>query len=179
MQRRLVYRVLSVLLFAMLGGAIANGQKAALPLDQSNRSWEIAQARSSSTHRLFVVTFDQPYRRQACHVQSFTPEKLVCSRAMGGPRTYLREQVVALILPGDGHLKMWVMLGLNGSMGAAIWGSIVLAAACPACAAATAFAALYFFSGAVATLASDDAPNRLLYLAPGRELSRKLGYVKR
>jgi hypothetical protein len=115
--------------------------------------------------------------RQTCRVQSFTNDKLVCSRAIGGPRTHLPKQVAALILPGDGSLKLKLMLGLNGGSGAAIWGTVVLAAACPACAVATGVVALVLFCAAGAIGMGDDQPDRLLYLAPGQTLSRKLGYV--
>jgi hypothetical protein len=141
-------------------------------------TWQVAQQVGSSKGKLLVVTFDQPDRRQTCRIQSFTPDKLVCSRAIGGPRTYLPNQVVALILPGDGALKLKLMLGLNGGIGAAIWGTVVLAAACPACAVATGVAALLLFCAAGAIGMADDQPNRLLYLAPGQKLSRKIGYVE-
>ena len=72
-----------------------------------------------------------------------------------------------------------MVLGLNGGLGAAIWGAVVLAATCPVCAVATGIAAYFFFGAAGAILIGDDQPDRLLYLAPGQELSRKLGYVQR
>lgn len=144
----------------------------------TGHTWQAAQLVGSSNGRLFVITRDQPQRRQTCHVQSFTQDKLVCSHAIGGPRTYLPQQVVALILPGDGDLKLRLVLGFNGGLCAAIWGTVVLAVTCPACAAATGIAALFFFCAAGATLFGDDQPDSLLYLAPGEELSHKLGYVQ-
>jgi len=149
----------------------------AVPISTSN-SWQVAQSANSSKDRLFVVTIDKPERRQTCHVRSFTLDKLVCSRAIGGSRTYLRQQVVALILPGDDGLKLRLVLGLNGGLGAAIWGTVVLAATCPACAVATGVAALFFFGAAGAVLIGDDQPDRLLYLAPGQQLTGKLRFVQ-
>jgi hypothetical protein len=142
-------------------------------------SWEGAQAIGSSHARLFVVTFDKPDRRQTCRIQSFTPESIVCSRGTGGSHSYLRQQVAALIVPGDGDSKRRFVLGLNAGMGAAIWGTVVLAATCPACAVATGIVAFLLFSAAGAVLIGDDQPDRLLYLAPGQELSRKLGFVQK
>jgi hypothetical protein len=129
-------------------------------------------------NKLFVVTLDQPHHRQPCSTLSFTIDKLVCSRVLGEPRTYLPQQVLALIVPGDGRAKLWFVLGINGGMGTAIWGTVVLAAACPACAVATGVAAFLLFVVAAGVLAADDQPDRLLYGAPGQKLSRKLGYVQ-
>src|SRR6185437_7333145 len=67
----------------------------------SNHDWQNAQSISSSSGKLFVVTIAQPSRRQPCRIRSFTPDKLVCSRVIGGPRTYFPGQIIALILPGD------------------------------------------------------------------------------
>jgi hypothetical protein len=144
----------------------------------AHNSWQVAQLARSSKGKIFVVTLDQPERRQFCHIQSFALDKLVCSRAIGGPRTYLRQQVLALILPGDNSLRWWMVLGFNGTAGAAIWGTVVLAASCPVCAVATGIAALWFFGAAGATLYCDYQPDRLLYLVPGQELSSKFGYVQ-
>jgi hypothetical protein len=140
--------------------------------------WQTAQAGGSPKHKLFLVTLDQPTHRQSCRVQSFTLDRIVCSRVVGGPRTYLRQQLVAIIVPGDAGLKLWPALGLNIGLGAAIWGTVVLAVTCPACAVATGIAALLFFGAAGAILIGDDQPDRLLYLAPGQQLSGKLGFVQ-
>jgi len=140
---------------------------------------QLAAALGSTKGKLFVVTVDQPQRLQVCHIQSFTLDKLVCSRPIGSPRVYLPQQILAVILPGDDDLKLRLVLGLNGGLGAAIWGTVVLAAACPACAVATGIAAFFFFGAAGAVLIGDDQPNRLLYLAPGQQLSPKLGYIER
>jgi hypothetical protein len=146
-------------------------------------TWEGAQLIVSSKgkdfRKLFIVTADRPDHRQPCHVQSFTEDKLVCSRVIGGSRSYFPRQVAALIVPGDDELRRWVLLSLNGGLGVSIWATVVLAAACPGCAAATAFAAFVCFSFAGAIAYTDDVPDRLLYLAAGQELSRRLGYVQR
>ena len=144
----------------------------------SSHTWLDAQWIGASNHKLVVVTFDQPHRRQSCHVKSFTVDKLVCSRAVGGPRTYLPQQVLALIIPGDENLRLPLLLGFNGGLAAAIWGTVVLTATCPACAAATAFAAFFFFAAAGAELIGDGQPDRLLYLAPGQQLTGKLRSVQ-
>ena len=146
-----------------------------IPGNTANNNWQVTPAKG----KLFVVTLDQPNRRQSCHFQSITPDELVCSRVIGGPRTYLRQQVVALILPGDGGSKLPFVLGFNGAGAAAIWGTVVLAATCPICAAATGIAALLIFGAAGAVLIADDQPEHLLYLASGQQLSGKLGYVER
>jgi hypothetical protein len=132
----------------------------------------------SSKYKLLVVTVDQPHRRQACRIQSFTLDKLVCARAIGSPRTYLPQQVVALILPGDEGLRLPFVLGLNVGAGAAIWGTVVLAATCPARAVVTGIAALLILGAAGAVLMADDQPERLLYLAPGQQLTGTLGHVQ-
>jgi hypothetical protein len=119
-------------------------------------------------HKFVVVTVDQPNRKQACRVQSFTKDKLVCTRVIGGPRTYLSNQVIALIVPGDDALRIRLVLGFNAGLGAAIWGTIVLAATCPACGVATGIAALIMFAAAGATLIGDGQPERLLYVAAGQ-----------
>jgi hypothetical protein len=122
------------------------------------------------------MTLAEPNKRKACRVQSFTPDKLVCSRAIGGPRTYLPQDVLALIVPGDGRWRFPIWLGLNAGLGASIWATVALAAACPACAAATGIAAWLFFGFAGATVFADDVPDKLVYIAPGKELSRKFHY---
>jgi hypothetical protein len=153
----------------------ALGDSAVTPDD----AWRVAQASSSPKTKLTVVTVDQLQREQTCRVRSFTSDKIVCSRALGRPRTYLRAQVAALILPGDGGARLPLWLGLNGGLGAAIWGTVVLTATCPLCAAGTAIVALLLFGAAGAVVYADDMPARLLYLAPGQELRDKLGYAQR
>jgi len=142
-------------------------------------TWEFAQSFDPSKHKLYVVTLDQPTRRHTCHIQSFTNDKLVCSRAIGGSRSYFPKQVVALILPGDNGLRLRWLVAFNGATGTSIWGTVVIAAACPACAVGTGIMALWFLGAAGTTLVCGDVPDRLLYLAPGHELSSKLGYVQR
>jgi hypothetical protein len=143
-----------------------------------SHTWRNAQLLGTSQKRLYVVTFDKTDRRHPCRVQSLTSDKLVCARMIGGPRIYELDQIAALIIPGDGGSRLRIWLGLNAGLGAAIWGTVVLTATCPACAAATALVALLFFGAAGATAYADGVPDRLLYLAPGQKLSRKLGYVR-
>jgi hypothetical protein len=184
MPLRIIFQIPAVSALLLISSTVAVAQSSStagvvtIPIGRGGHTWGDAQSSGSSKHRLYVVTLDQPQRRQSCHVQSLTAEKLVCSRAIGGPRTYLPQQVLALILPGDGHVRLPIWLALNGGLGAAIWVTVVLTATCPACAAATAFAALLFFGAAGAIAYGDDVPDKLLYLAPDHELSRKLGYVQ-
>lgn len=177
MLQQTVRRVLTLFALALVSATVSLAQSPTSPKAVAT-AWEIAQQVGSSKGKLFVVTLDQPQRRQTCHVQSFTLDKLVCSHAIGDPRTYLPQQVAALILPGDGALKLQLVLGFNGGLGAAIWGTVVLAATCPVCAVATGIAALLFFGAAGAVLIGDDQPDRLIYLAPGQQLSGKLGHVQ-
>jgi hypothetical protein len=172
-----ICRIAVTLVLAAVSATIAVAQSSIfeIPVNTANNNWQFTPTKG----RLFVVTFDQPNRRQNCHFQSITPDKLVCSRAIGGPRTYLRRQVVALLLPGDGDSKLPFVLGFNGAGAAAVWGTVVLAASCPVCAVATGIAALLIFGTAGAVLIADDQPDHLLYLAPGQELSGKLGYIER
>jgi hypothetical protein len=144
----------------------------------SSNTWQVAQSVGSSKRKLFVVTIDQPRRRQPCRVQSFTSEKLVCSHVIGGPRTYFPQQIVAVVLPGNHGLKLRLLIGINGGLAAAIWGTVALAATCPACALATGVVALALFGAAGAVLIADEQPDRLLYLAPSQRLSGKLASVE-
>jgi hypothetical protein len=148
------------------------------PVSNDNQSWESAQSLGSAKHKLIVITLDQPDRRQTCHVRSFTKEKLVCARGLGSSRAYLPQQIAAIILPGDEKSRLPLFLAFNGGLGAAIWGTVALAAACPVCAAATGVAALLFFATAGAVAYADDQPDRTIYLSPDRHLTSKLGSIQ-
>jgi hypothetical protein len=176
-----IRQIFTVLAIALVSASISRAQSTTSPdvlAIPARNAWHVAQQAGPSQGKLFVVTLDQPQHRKACHIQSFTSDKLVCSRAIGGTHTYLPQQVLALILPGDDGLKIRLVLGFNVGLGAAVWGTVVLAATCPVCAVATSIVALFFFGAAGATLIGDDQPDRLLYLAPGQHLSGKLGYVQ-
>jgi hypothetical protein len=184
MLRRIIRGLLTLFTLALVSTIIALAQSTGsteivtIPArDTDSHSWQAAHLTGPSKGKLFVVTVDKPDRRQSCHIRSFTKDKLVCSRAIGGPRTYLPQQVVALILPGDEKTWLPWFLGFNGGSGAAIWGTVVLAATCPACAVGTGIAAFmcYWIAGEYLDAKPSD---RLLYLAPGQQLSRKLGYVE-
>ena len=182
MPQRTIRRTLTLFALAFVCATVALAQSPAMhetvEIPISN-TWQGAQLAFPSKSKLVVFTLDRPNRRQTCRIRSFTLEELVCSRAFGGSRTYLRQQVAALILPGDGGLRFPLVLLDSAEAGAAIWGTVILAATCPACAVATGFAALYSFVGAWVIHGADDLePDRLLYLAPGQQLSRKLGYVQ-
>jgi hypothetical protein len=167
---------------ALVSATIALAQSSVtaieIPVSSAASSWVVAQSVGATKGKLIVVTIDKPNRRQACRIQSFTLDKLVCSRSMGAPRTFLPQQVAALIVPGDGGYKTRFVLGANAVMAGAIWGTVVLAPTCPVCAAATGVVALGCFLAAGAVLIGDDQPDRLLYLAPGQHLSGKLRFVQ-
>ena len=167
-------------LFALISPTITFAQSATtvapVEIHGRNSSWQVAQAIGLSIHKLVVITLDQPDKRQFCRVRSFTPEKLVCSRAIGGPRTYMPQLILALIVPGDAGFRLPIWLGLNAGLGASIWATVALAAPCPVCAAATGIAALFFFGFAGATVFADDVPDKLLYIASGKALSGKFHY---
>jgi hypothetical protein len=186
MAQQTTCRIFTLFALVLLSASVALAQTATshetveIPFGNTiSDTWQAAKSSTSYGGKLIVVTLDQPNRRQTCHIRSFTLDKLVCSRTIGGPRAYLPQQVLALILPGDGGLRLPFWLGANAGLGAAIWGTVVLAATCPACAVATGITALFFFGAAGTLVYGDDQPDRLLYLAPGQQLSRKLGYVQR
>jgi len=182
MRQQTIRDILTFSSIALIFSTVAFAQSSTsiidIPVIKAEKSWPVAQSVGSSKGKLLVVTIDQPQRRQTCHVQSFTLDKLVCSRALGGPRTYLPQQIAALILTGDDDLRLRLVLGLNGGIGAAIWGTVVLAATCPACAAATGVVALVLFCFAGAALYVDGQPDRILYLAPGQQLTGKLRFAQ-
>ena len=48
------------------------------------KGWNGAEDITPIKSKRYVVTIDQPDRKQSCHVKSFTDDELVCSRAIGG-----------------------------------------------------------------------------------------------
>jgi len=174
-------RIVTIFALALVSATIAIAQSPdsteafTIPIGNvASNDWQVAQSVGSPMGMLQVVTLDQPHRRQTCRIQSFTLDKLVCSRVLGGSRTYLPPQVLALILPSDDGLRIRLVLGLNGALGAAIWGTVVLAPTCPICAVATGVAALALFGAAGAVLYADGQSERLIYVAPDQELTGKL-----
>lgn len=179
--QRIIHSILTLSTLAVIStiGALAQSAPSLEPpITSTDDTWQVAQGNFSSKGRLDVVTFDQPQHWHSCRVESFTPDSLVCSRAFGGSRTYLRQQVLALILPGENYLKLRLVLGFNVGVGTAIWGAVVLAATCPACAAVVSVAALALFGAAGAVLIGDDQPDRLAYLAPGQKLTGRLRFIQ-
>lgn len=181
MLQRIIRSVLTVATLAFAFATIVLAQSAdsrealATPIAQA---WRTAQSTGPSKGKLLVIALDQPNRRQTCQIQSFAPDKLVCSRAFGGTRTYLPQQVLALILPGNEYLRIPWLIGFNSGAGAAIWGTVVLAAACPICAAATSVAAVWCLGEAGVGLSYGDyRKDRILYLAPGESLGDKYDSV--
>ena len=172
-------RLVSFLVFAVFSTIVAPAQSPArseaIDIPGSSTSWQLAQLTGASKRELVVVTLDRPHRRRSCRIHSFTQEKLVCSRAIGVARTYFPQQVLALIVPGDNALRIKLLVGLNVGLGAAIWGTVVLAATCPGCAVATRVTALLLFCAGGAISYGDGQPDRLIYRAPNQELPAKLG----
>lgn len=169
MYERTIRSILNLSALALVSATVGLAQSTTfeVPVNTYVSDWQVAQQVGSAQGKLIVVTVDQPDRRQTCHVRSFTRDKLVCSRALASPRTYLPQQVAALIIPGDTvRLRIPLWLGLNAGLGASIWGTVVLAAVCPACAVGTGIAALFFFGFAGALMYADDQPDRVLYRAP-------------
>ena len=182
MPQRRINHIVILFSVGLVSTAVASAQsssaKEILINASDGHTWHYAQLLGVSKRKLYIITLDRANRRQTCHVQSFTDDKLICARAIGTPRTYRSNQIVAILLPGDDALRFRVLLGLNAGLGGAIWGTVVLAATCPACAVGMGIAAFVFFAAAGAIGFTDDVPDRLLYLAPGQQLSRKLGYVQ-
>jgi hypothetical protein len=177
MSEKTIRGVLNLLLLCVICPIIALAQSpTSVHSPTISNSWQVAQSVASSSKKLIVFTPEQPNRRQTCRVQSFTLEKLVCSRAIGGPRTYLPSQIVALFFPGDHGLKVRLLLGLTGGLAAASWGTVVLAATCPACVVATGVIALALFGAAGAVRIGDEQPDHPFYLAPGRQLTGKFRF---
>ena len=154
--------------FVSFAPALAQSDQEIALSGAATGSWETAQAVLAGKGKLIVITAEQPRRRQVCHVQSFAAEKLVCRSGIGRTRTYLPDRIAAVILPGDRVLTISLLAGFNAGLGASIWGTVILAAACPLCAAGTAAAALLFFDLAGATVFTGEDPERLVYLAPGQ-----------
>ena len=181
MQQRTSSLVLMMFAVASIAAASACAQAGTAeiltPIAPSHL-WQDARRLGASQHKLYVVTFASPAHRHTCRIQSLTEDKLVCKRVFGNSRIYQLNQIAALIVPGDDVLRRNVLLVLTAGMGAGIWGTVALAAGCPACAVGTGLAAFFLFSAAGAIGMTDDVPDRLLYLAPGQQLSKKLGYVK-
>lgn len=175
-----VFAVSFVCTATLLAQSQASRETVTIPAAETaaNSIWLDAHPAGAYKGKVDVVTVDQPDRRHTCRIQAITADKLTCSRGLGRPRTYLREQVIALIIPGDGGARLRLVLALNVLLGAAIWGTVVLAATCPPCAVVTGVVALGLFGAAGGALYVDGQPDRLMYLAPGQRLSSKLGYVE-
>lgn len=182
MQHRYIKQIIFVSCIVLVSARTACAQSPssteALPAAPLNHTWNVAQLAGASERKLYVITLDAPNRRHTCRVQSFAVDKLVCKHAIGSPHAYELNQIAALIIPGDDVSTRRILLGLTAGIGAGIWGTVVLAATCPACAIATGIAAFILFAAVGAIGMTDDVPDRLLYLAPGQQLSKKLGYVR-
>ena len=182
MKNRIIQSIVAISALAFAASSVAGAQAGKtfeVGVNGPTSNWQDALSTGAQDHKVQIVTIDRPDHKQKRHIQSFTSDSVVCSRAVGAPRTYRADQVLAIILPGDRASTLALFVGFNGGLGASIWGTIVLAAACPACAVGTGIAAFFFFDLAGATLFTGDEPDRLLYLAPNHELSSKFRNVVR
>ena len=168
---------LAAAIFVLIAPAFAQSVQQVPLRGAASGSWETARTSLAGKGRLIIITAEEPHRRQVCHVESFAAEKLVCRRGIGRTRTYLPDQIAAVIMPGDRVLAIGMLTGFNAGLGASIWGTIVLAAACPLCAAGTAAAALLFLSLAGLTIFTGDTPETVVYLAPGQTENDMRRYV--
>jgi hypothetical protein len=107
----------------------------------------------------------------------FASEQLLCKRSGGRLRSYFPEQIAALILPGHDYRKLGLPVW-SAAFGAAIWGSVAFAATCPACAVATGVVTVLWFGIGGLFMFGDHQPDRLLYVAPGQQLTGKLKSLK-
>ena len=131
-------------------------------------------AQISPGGKLFVVTLKDPTHSHSCRIRSFTADELHCKGL--GARTYSSQEIAALIVPGDHDFRLRFVAGANAALGAAIWGTVVLAPVCIPCAVGTAIGAFFAFSAAGAVFIGDGKPDSILYLAPGQTLQVKLRY---
>jgi hypothetical protein len=168
--------IAAILSVALSANGLAQAQQITLHRTPSHNDWPLASTLTSaqSIHKLFVVTSAQPTQRHTCRVHSFTADQLVCKAALGKTRTYKPQEISALITPGDNDIRLRGVLGFNGALAAATWGTVLLAPICIPCAVATGIAALLFFDGAAVTLIADGQPEAILYLAPNQVLQAKL-----
>lgn len=121
--------------------------------------------------QVHVVTAAEPTKRQDCHVQSFKPDELVCSRSFGRTVVFPKDQVVAVMTTRKNSLVTFLTnpptwFGAIAFTGAVFLGPISMLAAIPI---------IVVASGTLVGSALDasDRENEephLLYQAPGSTL---------
>jgi hypothetical protein len=123
-----------------------------------------------------IITIAHPKLRHSCTVVSISANEIICGHS-GHTMTFRAEDVAAVIEPGEHSHWYLYFAGSLAAAGAATWGTVVLAAVCPICAAATGVAALFLYviTPGTAFLSDDDSADSLLYLAPGQTLKVGLG----
>ena len=149
------------------------------PSTPRSNTFRGAMALGPTQGKLYVVTFAHPKQEQACRIQSFKEDQLVCSRNRGhAPVVYRAQDVAALITPGVHSGILPTFLGVVGAGAGAITGAVFLASVTIAGAVAVAVAGgfLLLLSTCVAMGADSDNPDSVLYLAPGQQLQVKLRY---
>ncbi len=178
MAHRIARTLTTILALTLLSQTLAHAQDqptpAPPPAADPLQKWDYASLRAPSGRKLYVITMAQPTHRIACRVRSFTVDQLVCKGPFGTTHIHKPQEVSALITPNDNDVRLRLVLGLNGALAAAIWGTVVLSATCIPCAVATGVVALVLFAAAGAVLIGDGQPETLLYLAPGQQLHLKL-----
>ncbi|HEY5055788.1 MAG TPA: hypothetical protein VII58_06485 [Acidobacteriaceae bacterium] len=177
-------RLLTLATLTLLSATLALAQETPQPDNRDfakngTDNWSYAATLIPSHKKLVLVTMADPTHRHRCFVQSITADQLVCKVSFHQTRIYKPQDVAALTMSGDKRFKIHdlpELLFANAVAGAGAWGTIVLAPACPLCAAATAFEALVMLIVAGDIALPDDRPESLLYLAPGQTLQVKLRY---
>jgi hypothetical protein len=177
-------RIAATLATILLSGSLALAQQkpstelvqdaVSLPATGPHQDWAKVSAIASSRKKIIIATLAQPTRRRTCRVQSFTAGQLVCKGSFGTTHIYKPQEIAALIIPGDNDIRIRFLLGFNSALGAAVWGTVVLAPVCIPCAVATGIAALIFFGAAGATCYGDGQSEALICSAPGQILQVQL-----
>jgi hypothetical protein len=164
-----VNRLIMVLALSLISGA-------ALGQAPQAATWQGAQALVVAKKNVKIITIAHPKLRHPCAVVSISANEIICGHS-GHTMTFRAEDVAAVIEPGEHSHWYLYFAGSLAAAGAATWGTVVLAAVCPICAAATGVAALFLYviTPGTAFLSDDDSADSLLYLAPGQTLKVGLG----
>jgi len=121
--------------------------------------------------RVRVVTVAEPTRRQDCHVLSFKPDELVCSRAFGRTQVFERDQVVAVMTTRKNSLVTFLInpptwLGAIAFTGAVFLGPVSMLAAVPI----IVVSSIAMTGSAFDAMERENEEPHLLYQAPGSTL---------
>ncbi len=163
------HRLITALALSLISGA-------ALGQAPQTATWQGAQGLVATKKKVEIITIAHPKRRYSCVVDSINANEIICEHS-GHITTFRAEDVAAVIEPGYHSHWYLYFAGSLAAAGAATWGTVVLAAVCPICAAATGVAALFLYviTPGTAFLSDGDSADSLLYLAPGQTLKVGLG----